>query len=240
MSLFAKLRADGYHTVTGAHDARPPARRRRAYRRPARPQADDRPARGRQRRAARRARAPRSFLRHALVPVPAAEQERYFLKTKVVSPNELDTVKLSDFETVILADVVDLPTRSLEDLSSYLKRGGGLIIFPGPHTNAAFYNQELLNKYHFLPAALGDAHGDADQGKATTPASRSRSRTTSTRSSRSGTTRRRVRSARRASTGRSRSSRPRRFPARRTRRAPTRNRRAIRRWCCVSPTAARC
>ena len=103
------------------------------------------------------------FLRHALVPVPAAEQERYFLKTKVVSANELDTVRLGEFETVILSDVTDLSARILGDLSTYLKRGGGLMIFPGPHTNAAFYNKELLNHYHFLPAELGEPHGDADQ-----------------------------------------------------------------------------
>ena len=64
---------------------------------------------------------------------------------------------------MILADVIDLPARTLEDLSTYLKRGGGLMVFPGPHSNVAFYNKELLNHYHFLPAALGDPHGDADQ-----------------------------------------------------------------------------
>ncbi len=166
VSLFAKLRSDGYHTVTArttpdhlpADDARTVALH--VLKQMTVLLVDGNPGN-----------TPREsatfFLRNALVPVPAAEQERYFLKTKVVSANELDTVRLSEFETVIMADVIDLPARTLEELSTYLKRGGGLMIFPGPHSNAAFYNKELLNRYHFLPAALGDPHGEADAQNST-------------------------------------------------------------------------
>ena len=83
-------------------------------------------------------------------------------------PTGLDGGTRGDYEAVVRADVADLPARSLDGLAAYLRRGGGLLVFPGPHTNAAFYNQELLGHYHFLPASLGDAHGDASQSSANT------------------------------------------------------------------------
>ena len=160
VALFAKLRADGCHTVTAriTPDHLP---------------ADD------ERTVALRVRkdmgvllvdgdadaAPRDaatfFLQRALVPVPAAERERYFLKAKVVSSGDLDSVKLGDYEVIILADVPDLSPRSLEGLAAFLRGGGGLLVFPGPRTDAAFYNEQLLGRYRFLPAGLGGAHGDA-------------------------------------------------------------------------------
>ena len=163
VSLFAKMRVEGYHTVT-------------ARTTPDHLPADD------QRTVAlhvlkemgvllvdgNSGAAPRDaatfFLRNALVPVSPAERERYFLKLKVIPPSGMDAVKLGDFEAIVLADVGDLSARSMESIAAYLRRGGGLLVFPGPHTNAAFYNKELLGHYHFLPASLGDAHGDAAQG----------------------------------------------------------------------------
>ena len=84
------------------------------------------------------------YLRNALQPVPASELSQYFIK---VTTAPLDSARLDDYDVVILADVSQFNPAPLEP---YLSRGGGLIIFTGPHVNTQFYNQ-----LPFLPARLG-------------------------------------------------------------------------------------
>ncbi|HEY8667739.1 MAG TPA: hypothetical protein VIL86_13820, partial [Tepidisphaeraceae bacterium] len=105
------------------------------------------------------------FLKHALVPVPPAEAEGYFIRTQSIAPAELETTQLSRFEegAIVLADVQDLSEKAAEAIAAYLKHGGGIIIFPGPHTDTAAWNAQLYQKQRILPAALGQAHGQADQ-----------------------------------------------------------------------------
>jgi len=162
LSLFAKLRTEGFHAVTAriAEDRLP---------------ADD------QRTVVVRAlkevrlllvdgeagREPREaetfFLRHALVPVPATMAEGYFVKVKTVTAAELVTMRFADYDAIVLANVFDLPSASVVMLEQYLTRGGGLMIFPGDNLNRVFYNETLLGKYDLLPAAFGEPVGDADK-----------------------------------------------------------------------------
>jgi aerotolerance regulator-like protein/VWA domain-containing protein/CARDB protein len=102
------------------------------------------------------------FLEHALTPVPPAEKANYFIKTKTISPGELEAEKLSDFEAVVLANVIDVSDTTLTSLDRYLRRGGGLIVFPGAKINANFYNEKMAKQSGFLPATFGSAHGNAD------------------------------------------------------------------------------
>ncbi len=101
------------------------------------------------------------YLRNALVPVSVEAQDDYFLKTKTVTPAELETVRFSDFEAVILANVPEFSEAAVSALEKYLRQGGGLIVFPGDKINTAFYNEKLAKKSAILPAAFGEAHGDA-------------------------------------------------------------------------------
>ena len=101
------------------------------------------------------------YLRHALTPVSPAEAENYYIKTKTISPAELDTTNLGDFEAVVLADVADVSQAALDGIAAYLNRGGGLIVFPGDKTRAQFYNDNLAKKFGFLPASLGKIRGEA-------------------------------------------------------------------------------
>ena len=103
------------------------------------------------------------YLHNALTPVPPEQREKYYIKTKTISPDELTTVKLGDYEAVVLANVADVPDPVLAGLERYLRAGGGLIIFPGGKIDAKFYNEKLFAERSFLPAAFGEAHGDADQ-----------------------------------------------------------------------------
>jgi hypothetical protein len=160
VSLKAKLREEGYHTVTAAI---PPDHLR----------ADD--SRTIAVRSSRQVKAllvdgslggkPRDsetfYLRQALTPVPPSMAEQYFLKLSTLSPSELDTAKFDGFDLVILANVPDFSQHTLDAFADYLHRGSGLIVIPGDNMNPAFYNQTLLRKYHFLPATFGAIHGDA-------------------------------------------------------------------------------
>jgi hypothetical protein len=101
------------------------------------------------------------YLRHALLPVPPSMQDGYFMKVATIPSSDLDTTRLEGYDAVILANVADFSARTLEGFADYLRRGGGLIFFPGDATAPSFYNEQLSKLYHFLPATLGLAKGDA-------------------------------------------------------------------------------
>jgi hypothetical protein len=103
------------------------------------------------------------YLRNALTPVAPADLDSYFIKTKTITPGELDSAKLSDYEAVILANVPEVSEAALDAISAYLNLGGGLIVFPGARTDARFYNDAFAKKYGMLPATLGDVRGSAEQ-----------------------------------------------------------------------------
>ena len=103
------------------------------------------------------------FLRHALVPVPAEVAPDYFIKVATVTAAELASARLDDYDAVVLANVADFSEATVKSMESYLRRGGGLMIFPGGRVNLTFYNEVLFNRLHLLPAELGTARGQADQ-----------------------------------------------------------------------------
>jgi hypothetical protein len=105
------------------------------------------------------------YLANALSPVPPPEREKYFVKTRTISPAEMESTKLGDYEAVVLANVPDIPASAVDAMAAYLKRGGGLIIFPGPKTNVSFYNDNFVKKYNFLPAIPGIVRGKPNEQK---------------------------------------------------------------------------
>jgi hypothetical protein len=103
------------------------------------------------------------FLGHALVPVPAEEADQYYVKTSTITPADLGGTRFDDFDTVVLANVADLSNDTATGLESFVKRGGGLLIFPGGKLNAASYNSQLGSARKMLPATFGEPRGDAGQ-----------------------------------------------------------------------------
>jgi von Willebrand factor type A domain/Aerotolerance regulator N-terminal len=103
------------------------------------------------------------YLRNALMPVPPEERDKYFIKAKSVTAAEFESAKLGDYEAVVLADVPEFSDAALDALTRYVRNGGGLIVFPGARMHTPFYNQKLQVERGLLPAAFGEAHGDADQ-----------------------------------------------------------------------------
>ncbi len=103
------------------------------------------------------------FLKNALVPVSPEMAADYFVKSTTITAPELSQARLDDFDAVILANVADFSEATLQAVEQYLRRGGGLMIFPGGRVNVTFYNEQLFKRYHFLPSTLGAPRGQADQ-----------------------------------------------------------------------------
>lgn len=103
------------------------------------------------------------FLGHALVPVSAEEAEQYYVKTSTIAPADMAGTRFDDFDSVVLANVPDFSADTATALENFVKRGGGLLIFPGAKINATSYNQQLASVRKLLPATFGEPRGDAAQ-----------------------------------------------------------------------------
>lgn len=162
VSLFAKLRAEGFHSIVARipEDRLPADDKRtlavRAIKEVRVLLVDGDPGNE-----------PRDsetfFLRHALIPVPASEQPNYFIKTVRLAAPEFPTARLDDFDAVVLANVASFAEPVAKSLEQYIRRGGGLMVFLGDKITTAFYNEQLAGKNHLLPAKLGPTRGQADQ-----------------------------------------------------------------------------
>ncbi|MFM1768004.1 MAG: hypothetical protein RJA22_533 [Verrucomicrobiota bacterium] len=162
VTLFARFRDEGFHSVTARlpEDRQPADDRRVAALRVLREVkvllVDGEPGNE-----------PREsevfYLQNALVPVPEEAAPDYFIKTATTSGPELAQARLDDYDAVILANVPDLGDAGVRALESYLRRGGGLMVFPGGRLNPAFYNEQLARRLRLLPAEYGPVRGQADQ-----------------------------------------------------------------------------
>jgi hypothetical protein len=160
VSLFARMKADGFHTVTAKIDGdHLPADDWRTVALRAVKEVKVLLIDGDPGREARESET--FFLRNALRPVPRAQWDDYFVKLTVKTPTELEGTRFEDFDAVMSANVTDFSTSALGQLVNYVKGGGGLVMFLGDNINVNFYNEQLLKRYGLLPAALGQARGDA-------------------------------------------------------------------------------
>src|SRR4051812_8823438 len=162
ISLFTKLRTEGFHSVT----ARVPEDRLaaddkrtivvRAIKEVRVLLVDGEPA-------AEPRESETYFLKNALTPVSPDALADYFVKVATLTAPEISQAQLDNYDAVVLANVSDCSEATLKSIEQYLRRGGGLMIFPGARVNVPFYNEQLLNRFNFLPAALGAPRGQADQ-----------------------------------------------------------------------------
>jgi hypothetical protein len=163
LSLFAKFKSEGGHSVTAEieHDHLPADDSRtiavRALTQVKILVVDGEPGAG--------GRESETFyLKNALVPVPRPEAEQYYNKLTVITSQELDSAKLDPYDAVFLCNVTDFTESTLAAFADYLKKGGGLVFFPGDNVQVRQYNNELAKKYQFLPATLSDEpRGDASK-----------------------------------------------------------------------------
>jgi hypothetical protein len=158
VALFAKLRSEGYHTITAQipHDRLPADDQRTVAVRTVREvkvllvnggtsmnaaEADD------------------FYVRNALTPVSPGDLPNYFVKTTTINSGQLGVTSLDDYDAVYLLDVDQVDPSSATTLAHFVQQGGGLVIFPGPGTNIDAWNQDM-GKDDFLPAHLGPYKGD--------------------------------------------------------------------------------
>ncbi len=92
------------------------------------------------------------FLRYALQPVAASEVDNYYVKTTVIQASDFPSAQLDDFDAVYLCNVADLSPKSVTTLADYVKRGFGLVVFPGRSRAAVVLQRRDAQKD---PAASG-------------------------------------------------------------------------------------
>ena len=105
-----------------------------------------------------------AYFRAALDPGnPQRKVGDALVRYKVVTLARLAKVKLSDYDAVVLANVVRLPAGFADRLDQYVRRGGGLLVCPGDRVNLTFYNEALFRDGSgLLPASMGEAVGDVE------------------------------------------------------------------------------
>lgn len=112
------------------------------------------------------------FLRAALA--PAGDQTPQ-VRVRVVSSEALDAPVLAGQRVAVLANVERLTPQQARAVESFLESGGGVLAVLGDRTDAVYYNEQLYREgAGWLPARLGEAHGDPGQpDQAPHPAPRS-------------------------------------------------------------------
>ncbi|PCJ60900.1 MAG: hypothetical protein COA79_07515 [Planctomycetota bacterium] len=80
----------------------------------------------------------------ALNPFPlASKDERALYKFEYIGISSLASVKLSDYDFVLIANVRDITGIDAKPLEDYVKQGGGVIMFLGPNVKLETYNNNL-------------------------------------------------------------------------------------------------
>lgn len=91
------------------------------------------------------------FLSRALN--PAGEKDTSLFLPTVIIHDGLATAALESYQVVVLCNVANLGDAAVAKLQSFVRQGGGLLIFSGDKLPADQYNQKLAS---FLPAQLRD------------------------------------------------------------------------------------
>lgn len=93
------------------------------------------------------------FLTRALN--PAAERDSSLFLPTVIIPEGLGAVSLDAYQALILCNVPVIPDTLVPRLREYLRKGGGLLLFPGDRIQIDDYNAKLFHSSPpILPAAI--------------------------------------------------------------------------------------
>jgi hypothetical protein len=85
------------------------------------------------------------FLQTAFISVPSSSYDVQF-GDKLgggVAANALNRADLMKYPTIFLANIRELTPKQLANLENYVREGGGVCFFMGPHVSAAYYNKNL-------------------------------------------------------------------------------------------------
>ncbi|RMD93753.1 MAG: VWA domain-containing protein, partial [Calditrichaeota bacterium] len=95
----------------------------------------------------------RLFVRLALVP----EQNSGSMILQEMDSRHPGTLKLDEFDEVILCNVPQLSSEFARSLYAFAKNGGGVMVFMGEDVDLRNYNEELFNRFHL--GRLGETLG---------------------------------------------------------------------------------
>ena len=76
-----------------------------------------------------------------------------YLATQQMTTAEIPSVDLGTFDVLILCGVKSLSRAAVQNISAFVRGGGGLILFPGPDDPPDAYNNELLPALGLPPVA---------------------------------------------------------------------------------------
>ena len=86
-----------------------------------------------------------AFLQIALQPFASAKATLSdLITTRVITPEKLTAKELLENRVVVLANVPQLSDLQVKTLDDYVRRGGGLLIFPGDRNNRDWYKSKTL------------------------------------------------------------------------------------------------
>ena len=96
------------------------------------------------------------FLELALTPYQSASASlKDLIRITKVEAKRLRETDFKGMEVVVLADVDRIQGNRLTELDKFVKSGGGLIIFAGPHCDLDWYNRDFFRKGEgLLPASI--------------------------------------------------------------------------------------
>ncbi|HHT9139271.1 MAG TPA: BatA domain-containing protein [Candidatus Tripitaka californicus] len=80
------------------------------------------------------------YLERALNP---ARLHHSYIKPTVIIPREIPSVRFKDFDLVILANVEEMPSQKVAELTSYVKEGGKVLFSLGNNVRTEYYNTSL-------------------------------------------------------------------------------------------------
>ena len=96
------------------------------------------------------------FLELALTPYQSASVSlKDLIRTTKIDARRVREADFKGMEVIVLADVDRVQGNRLSELDKFVKAGGGLIIFAGPHCDLDWYNRDFFRKGEgLLPAGI--------------------------------------------------------------------------------------
>lgn len=108
-------------------------------------------------------RAETAFLEIALQPMVRHNARLSdLISSRTVGEDEFRPELLQDVKVVVLANVRRLPDDRVAALRSFVRDGGGLLIFPGERAETAWYNAQAAADLPLVPGKLSALAGSAD------------------------------------------------------------------------------
>jgi hypothetical protein len=104
------------------------------------------------------------YLAQALNPGTNAQGSPGSMRVEVITESNLARKDLAPYDAVVLCNVGQFSESEVASLDTYLKQGGGVVIFGGDQVIPENYNRHLFaDGKGLLPASLGATIGDAEK-----------------------------------------------------------------------------